>query len=127
MSLNHNEKREYLRYRCDKPVDFKILASPKDSGEASKFVSGISKNLSASGILFSSTQIPEISSVLALDLDYRTTNLCREIEEHVLIVDTKLIGKVVRIEQNDDGSFDIGVAFIKKSDQLPAEIKNLLK
>ena len=127
MSTNQNEKREYLRYRCDKPVNFKILASPKDSGDASKFVSGISKNLSASGILFSSAEIPEISSVLALDLDYRTTNLCREIEEHVLLVNTKLIGKVVRIEQKDDGSYDIGVAFIKKCDHLPAEIENLLK
>lgn len=127
MSPNNAEKREFLRYRCDKPVSFKILLSPKDKNPASKLTSGISKNLSASGILFASGTFPEIASILALDLDYRTTNICREIEENTLIIDNKLIGKVVRIEENDDGTYNIGVAFIKKSDQIFPEIKKLLK
>lgn len=127
MNSNQNDKREFLRYRCDKPVNFKILLSPKETGSASKLASGISKNLSASGILFSSNNFPEISSILALDLDYRTTNICQEIEENSLIIDGKLIGKVVRIEEKDDGTYNIGVAFIKKSDQISPEIKKLLK
>ena len=127
MSSNQNDKREFLRYRCDKPVNFKILFSPKDKKAASKILNGISKNLSVSGILFASDTLPEISSIIALDLDYRTTVICQEIEEKVLIFDNKLIGKVVRIEESDDGTYNVGVAFIKKTDQISPEIKELLK
>jgi len=127
MSPIHSDKREFLRYRCDKPMRFKILLSPKDNSNALKLLCGISKNLSASGILFASDTCPEISSILVLDMDYRTTSICQEIEEKVLIVDGKLIGKVVRIEEKDDGTYNVGVAFIKKSDQLPPEIEGLLK
>ncbi|MBN2453257.1 MAG: PilZ domain-containing protein [Candidatus Omnitrophica bacterium] len=127
MNSNYTEKREFLRSRFDRPVDFRILVSPNDPIPASNLVKGISRNLSASGILFASDHLPAISSVLALDLDYRTTNICREIEEHALIIDNKLIGKVVRIEEKDDSGYDIGVAFIKKGDRIQAQIKNLLK
>lgn len=127
MDPNYTDKREFIRYSYSRPVNFKILVSPKDKGSLSKLVGGISKNLSASGILFTSNHIPEISSVLALELDYRTTGICQEIEENALVIENKLIGKVVRIEEGEDGKFNIGVAFIKKSDQLPPEIRNLLK
>lgn len=127
MSSVQNDKREFLRYRCDKPLHFKILLSPKDNSSASKLLSGISKNLSISGILFASNNCPDISSVLALDLDYRTTGICREIEENTLIIGNKLIGKVVRIEEKDGGAYNVGAAFIKKSDQISPEIIELLK
>jgi len=127
MSLVHNDKREFLRYRCDKPLHFEILLSPKDNSPASKLLGGISKNLSASGILFASDECPEISSLLALDLDYRTTSICQEIEEKTLLAGNRLIGKVVRIEEKDGGAYNVGVAFIKKSEKLSPEIKELLK
>ena len=127
MITHYGDKREFLRHRCDKPVNFKILLSPKDKGHLSESISGISKDLSASGILFASSKLPEIASIIALDLDYRTTNICREIEGEALIINNRLIGKVVRIEENDDGTHDIGVAFLKKSEAIPREISDLLK
>ena len=127
MSSTHDNRREFLRYRCDQPMHFKVLLSPKNDSRAPRILGGISKNLSVSGILFASTDCPELSSILALDMDYRTTSICQEIEETTIIVDNKLIGKVVRIEEKDDGTYNIGVAFIKKSDQIFPEIKKLLK
>lgn len=121
------EKREFFRYRCEKPVSYKIVLGPRQSNPASKAIEGISKNLSASGILFTSSFIPEISSILRLELDYRTTNICREIEEQAVIVGNSLIGKVVRIEDNDDGRYNVGVAFIKKSEDLPTELRSIVK
>jgi hypothetical protein len=41
-----------------------------------------------------------------LDLDYKTATICKEIEERVLILGNKRIGRVVRIEDNEDGTFD---------------------
>ena len=84
MDPNQNEKREFIRYSYDRPVNFKVLFSPKYGSPASKQVGGVSKNLSASGILFMSDHLPEISSILELDLDYRTTGICNEIEENAL-------------------------------------------
>lgn len=127
MEPNPDYKREFVRYGYSKPVNFKILLSPKQNKSASKLVSGISKNLSVSGILFKSDHLPEISSILELDLDYRTTGICHEIEENALTINNKLIGKVVRIEEDEDGKYNIGVAFIKKTDELPPDIEGMLK
>jgi hypothetical protein len=127
MPPDHDDRREFLRYSCNKSVNFKVLISPKHNSSASKLVSGISKNLSASGILFKSDYLPEISSILVIDLDYRTTGICQEIEETAITIGNKLVGKVVRIEESEDGKYNVGVAFIKKSDQLPREIEDMLK
>jgi uncharacterized protein YqgV (UPF0045/DUF77 family) len=120
------ERREFFRYGCDKPVKFTIVPTARDGRSGSKFLDGVSKNLSASGILFTSKLLPEISSIVALKLDYRTTNICSEIEEHALIIDNVLVGKVVRIDDNNDGTYNIGVAFMKRSGDVPPEIRNLV-
>jgi hypothetical protein len=118
-------KREFFRYRHEQPAQFKEVM-PKNR-EVSDIVGAVTKNLSASGMLFTSEYPPRLSSVIVLDVDYRTTRLCEEIEEHALILNNRLLGKVVRIEDNDNGSYDIGVAFIKKSDNLPEDIITLVK
>lgn len=124
---NYRERREFFRYSCQKPVQYKIISGADKSTPASKFIDGVSKNLSASGMMFTSRFIPDISSIVTLKLDYRTTNICYEIEENALVVDNVLVGKVVRIEDNDDGSYNVGVAFLKRSGEVPNEVKSLIK
>lgn len=119
------EKREFLRHAHEKPVHYKILDLNRNPQKTPQLVDAVSKNLSASGILFSSKKMPDISSLLMLDLDYRITRICKEIEENALIVDNKLFGKVVRIEDNGSG-YDIGVAFIKKFDHLADTLKEIM-
>jgi len=126
-SYTGKERREFLRHRHEGPVKFKEIISPKNKDTVSNLFDAISKNLSASGILFSSKHIPELSSVIALDIDYHTSRLCEEIESRALIIDNKLFGKVVRIEDDDGGMYDIGVAFITKSETLPKAIESLIK
>ena len=121
------ERREFFRYKHENPIKYKVIDSTAAKNPMSQFINAISKNLSASGILFAGNNPPHLSEVLILDLDFRTTQVCTEIEENALILNNKLFGKVVRIEETDDGSYDIGVAFIKKDDYLPEEIKNLVK
>lgn len=120
------DKREFFRYNYEEPVHYKVVNADKDKSSVSKLIDAVSKNLSASGILFTTSSIPEISSVLVLDLDYRTTRICQEIENRALILNDKLVGKVVRIEDNEDGRYNIGVAFVKKTDSLPGDIKDLI-
>ena len=119
------ENREFFRYRHIKPAHFKEI-TPNDHA-ISDLADALTKNLSASGMLFTSKYPPRLSSIIILDIDYRTTMLCGEIEERALILNNRLLGKVVRIEDNDNGSYDIGVAFVKKSDTLPGDILTLVK
>ena len=121
------ERREFFRYRYEKPIHYKVIGLSGDKVSLSKIVGVASRNLSASGILFATKQAPPLSSIIALDLDYRATQVCREIEERALIVNDQLVGKVVRIETNDDNSYDVGVAFIRQSDNLSEDIKKLIR
>ena len=125
--MDREDKRDFFRCSCDKPITFRVLLSSKRGSSIPEIVSGISQNLSASGILFKSAVLPEISSILELNLDYRTTGVCQEIEKNAMTIGNKLIGKVVRIEETEDGEYNVGVAFIKKSERLPPGIKDILK
>ena len=119
------ERREFFRYRHVENASFREI-TPSDHA-ISDLADAVTKNLSASGMLFTSKYPPRLSSIIVLDVDYRTTRICEEIEERALISNNRLLGKVVRIEDNDNGSYDIGVAFIKKSDTLPSDILTLVK
>lgn len=121
------ERREFLRYTHEKPVQYKILNPVTDKAASAKFIDAVSRNLSVSGVLFTSNVLPEIASIVMIDLDTRTCNICREIERHALAVGNKLIGKIVRVEESGGGQYDVGVAFVKKSEKLPKEIRDLLK
>jgi len=121
------DRREFFRYKLEQPIRFNVVEQPQGRAITAALAGAVTKNLSASGILFASTFLPQLSSILALDLDFRTTQICKEIEENALIVNNKIVGKVVRIEDNEDGCYNVGVAFIKKSDSLPGEILSLVK
>ncbi len=119
------EKRAFFRYRHVEPARFKEVSEKEHT--VSDLADAVTKNLSASGMLFTSEYPPRLSSMIVLDVDYRTCRICQEIEERVLIVNNRLLGKVVRIEDNDNGSFDIGVAFIRKSETLPQSVLTLIR
>jgi len=122
------DRRAFVRYEHNRPMHYSLVASPGDKTLISRAVSAISKNISASGILFETDKehIPDLSSLLILDLDYRTAKACADLEDRALIVNNKLLGKVVRIERKDSENVDVGVAFINKSDRLSEDIRKLV-
>jgi len=121
------ERRQFLRYDLEKPFRYSVINTPEDKGVLSTLLDAFSKNISASGILFTAKEVPKIASLLIIDLDFKTLKICQEIESRVLIVRNKVVGKVVRIEDNEDGLCGIGVAFIKKSEGLSKDIDQLIK
>ena len=132
MTAKFKENREFLRVSYNKPLTYKIISDTKTKKLASKFMTAVSRNLSGSGILFITnvTKVPEIASLVVLDLDYRTATVCQEIENQALVLENKLIGRVVRIEDNEDETCGVGVAFVKRSEpMLPIlkDIENLIK
>lgn len=123
------DRRNFLRYDFNKPLKYNTIKAVEKEAFATSLMDAISKNLSASGILFVTNvaKAPDISSLLALDLDFKTASVCEEIEQSVLVLDNKVIGRVVRIEDNEDGTCGIGVAFLKKSDPLSKDVAELKK
>jgi hypothetical protein len=121
------ERREYLRYRYDKPMKFSLLSAVNSGGSGSELAKAMSRDLSASGILFSAARkdAPKIGSVVVLDLDYRTAAICSEVDERALILDNKLIGRVVRLEDNGNDTFDVGVAFVTKTDPISKNVRKI--
>jgi c-di-GMP-binding flagellar brake protein YcgR len=128
----HNEqkrddRRNFLRVDYEKPVHYSMVSSPKDDKAMTSLFKAVSKNLSASGLLFltNAEKVPEISSLIMIDLDYKTANICHEIERRALIKNNKLLGRVMRIEDNGDGTCGVGVAFVTKSNRLSEDVRNI--
>jgi hypothetical protein len=121
------DRREFLRYNFEKPLKYSMLDMLKDRQFSAEFITALTNNLSASGIFFTtkSEKLPNISSLLIMDVDYRMANICKEIEEQALILNNKLVGRVIRIEDNEDGTYGIGVAFITNSTPLSRELRDI--
>ena len=121
MIKTDTEKRAFLRFKYEKPVQCKNTSPDVDKNSILSFVKGMSKNLSASGAYFltNAKKALEISDLLLIDIDYETNKICRElIESRVILVSNKLLGRVVRLENNDDGSLGVGIAFVTTFDNL---------
>ena len=113
------ERREFFRVKFDAPVRFKT---------ADHTASGIMENISPSGILFQTVKTPpQLSSILWLDLDLRTLEICREIERNALILNNGLLGKVVRVEEAPSAEgYQVGVCFLTKDQKDARDVRNLL-
>ena len=122
------ERRRFERCDFEKPIHYREIEPSGDKKTLTSIVKGIVKNLSAAGVLFvlKSTDIPNISNLLLLELEYHTATICREIERQSLITGNKFLGKVVRIVNNFDGTCDIGVALIPNRDGLSKDIKIMI-
>jgi diguanylate cyclase (GGDEF)-like protein len=106
------EKRRYLRVKISQP----ILAKELDF-EKSVIHSGTSKNISVGGLLFENPEELALGTLVTLQISVNNA-------EPLII-----IGKVVRIEQFEDGRFDIGVTTsFKELDKIATnEVAEILK
>ncbi len=121
-----DEKREFLRVDYETPLNFKLLAGERFMAKADI----ISKNISASGLLFRTTKeasIPALSSVVWIELDPRMMNICEEIEKDLVTHNNGVFGRVVRIAEGKPGeSYDIGVCFLRKSKISEEQVQALI-
>jgi hypothetical protein len=118
------ERREFLRVDYEKTLNFKELKGEKLSLKAE----AISKNVSACGLLFRTEKMPPaLSSVVWLELDTKMMNICSEIEDDLIIHNGGIFGRVVRIAEGEPGkSYDVGIAFLRRTNMTEQEIQQLL-
>ena len=129
---NAKDRREFFRLNFTTPLEFKSYSltktAPKSqiSQPSSK---AVSQNISQSGILFQTGENPpQLSSILWMHLDFRTLNICQEIEKRALIFNNGVLGKVVRVEEDPENNrlYDIGVCFLTQDQRHSKEISKLL-
>ncbi|OIO37806.1 MAG: hypothetical protein AUJ71_04455 [Candidatus Omnitrophica bacterium CG1_02_49_16] len=126
------ERREFFRVNFSAPLNFKSYAGAP-SGSSSRIAGSsaraVSQNISQSGILFQTeNNPPELSSILWMDLDFRTLNICKEIEKRALVFNNGLLGRVVRVEEDTKSPniYDIGVCFLTQDQRNSKEVEGIL-
>ncbi len=121
------EKYKFFNYNFKDPVHFKKLRFDPNRLVASKLVDAVTRNLSSVGITFTSPRMPELSSVVLLDISALEPAVPHEISGGALTLHNKLLGKVVRIEHVSERLYRVGVALVAKSETITKEISYLIE
>lgn len=125
------ERREFFRVKFETPIQFKSYSSDQDPAKRAGLPSssGVSQDISQSGILFQTSHTPpQLSSILWMHLDIRTLKICQEIEKRAIIFNDGLLGKVVRVEEDAENQniYEVGVCFLTQDQKNSREVKQVL-
>ena len=130
---NPQERREFFRINFTAPLNYKSYSAARSSASktaaSSSAARAISQNISESGILFQTeNNPPQLSSIVWMNLDFRTLSICKEIEKRALIFNNGVLGRVVRVEEDtrDSSRYDIGVCFLKQEQKNSQEVERIL-
>ena len=112
------ERRKFMRLDFTSPFAFKVCSKET----ISKLLKGYISNISESGILCNIAQRVKEDDILWLSFDRATLSICESLEKNSLIYQGGVIGKVVRVEDKSDGSFDTGLQFITREEESSVNI-----
>jgi c-di-GMP-binding flagellar brake protein YcgR len=112
-SYTGTERREFLRLDYVTPLAYKVCKQET----ISKLLEGYTVNVSEAGLLCNIKDKVNLEDILWLSFDKSILIVCEEIESRSLIYQNGIIGKVVRIEENKNGSFSIGVRFLTREEK----------
>ena len=120
MTYQGGENRQFLK--VEKAVAYKKIVFAHKVCPP-KIKRAFSKDLSDSGISFVSRRLPELSSIVHLDINHKDIILRKEETEQILLLDNKPVGKVVQIEDAGGGNYNVGVSFFRKCEDLEQYMK----
>lgn len=121
---NKSDARYYERIVFKNPLGFKVC-SPEFLTELHL---ASSRNVSQSGICFSTTSEPPIGSIIKIEVELKTLARLIRIENMLFEFGNAVLGKVIwtRSSGVNPGMFDIGAAFIKAEDLSLPEVKEAI-
>ncbi|MDP1853145.1 MAG: PilZ domain-containing protein [Candidatus Omnitrophota bacterium] len=106
------ERRRFVRLPYRSPLKYKICKEDT----IKKLMSGYTENISQSGLLCNINDQVPLDCVLWLALDMGILSICSEIERNSVILQHGILGRVIRTYQKKNGSFDVGVRFLTRSE-----------
>lgn len=107
------ERRQFLRLDYVTPIEYKVCKEET----ISKLLQGYSSNVSEAGLMFNIKNKVSRDDILWLFFDRDTLNICEDLEKRSLIYQKGVIGKVVRVDERPDGSYNIGIRFITREEK----------
>ena len=113
------EKREYVRLEYSKPLAYKVCKQET----LTKIFEGYTVNVSQIGLLCNLKDKVKIDDILWLSFDRNILIICKEVEKNSMIYQNGVIGKVVRVNNDPNGSFDVGVKFLTREEKELPDVK----
>ncbi len=112
-NLNPNEKREFPRQEFFTPLAYKVCKTET----LTKLFEGYTINVSQSGVFCNLKNRVKIEDVVWLSFNKSVLVFCEDLERHGFFYQNGVIGKVVRVNDNVNGTFDVGVNFITREEK----------
>ncbi len=107
------DRRKFMRLDYRAPLAYKVCSEET----INKLLQGYTADISQSGLLCNIKDRVNQDDILWLSFDRSTLNIFEEIERRSLIYQNGIIGKVVRIEQRNDDTYNVGVQFITREEK----------
>ena len=112
------DRREFMRLDCSSPLAYKVCKQET----LTKLLEGYTVNVSQAGLLCTLNDKVKLEDVLWLSFDKSVLFTCEQIEKRSLIYQSGVIGRVVRIDDRDNGTFDVGVRFLTREEKHPIAV-----
>lgn len=106
------DRRKFVRLDYVSPLVYKICKKEN----IDKLLKGNTSNISESGILCNMEDKVNEDDILWLSFDKETIEFCKKLEETSLVYQGGVVGKVVRVEQKEDGKYNVGIRFITREE-----------
>ena len=107
------DRRRYPRLDYVTPIDYKICKEET----IAKLLSGYSANVSQVGLLCHLKDKVDLNDIVWMAFDRDTLLICEDLEKNVLIYQNGVIGKIVRVDVSESGTYRAGVRFITREEQ----------
>ncbi|MFH1360823.1 MAG: PilZ domain-containing protein [Candidatus Omnitrophota bacterium] len=104
------ERRTAIRLPCKTLLTYKVC---KES-TVEKILEGYTNNISEDGLRCNLPEDVPVGCTLWLRLDRDALAQCEEIEKRAVIIQQGILGKVIWVDQIDQGEFDVGVQFLTR-------------
>jgi len=116
-----NNNRQFVRLDFNKSFAFSVC----DYELLADLHLASSKNVSQTGICFTSVEVPKIDSIIKLSVDLSTLAECIRTEKYLFELDGGLLAKVMWTKQSpeDPNMTDVGAAFIKAEESGLPEVR----
>ena len=108
-----HDRREFVRLEYSKPLAYKVCKAEI----ISKLFNGYTMNVSQTGLLCNIRDQVKVEDILWLSFNKSDLEICHEVEKRSFIYQNGIIGKVVRIDRKENGTFDVGVNLITREEK----------
>jgi c-di-GMP-binding flagellar brake protein YcgR len=112
-TYREQERRQFVRLDYAVPLAYKVCREET----ISRILEGYTTNISQAGLFCNLHQRVNLNDILWLSFDRAALNTCEELEKRSLIYQNGVIGKVVRVEDQNNGIYGVGIQFITREEK----------